>query len=176
MEETRVNQALKEALDTQVNEASTNIKTLIEDAKEQLEDNSQSIKQDIKAALDNQMSDFTTNIKALLKDVKTQIKNQMTTTDTPKSPSTQNKNSQTPNSNHTTPTVTTYTSALINPLPHANPKLAVREGIKACQFAITGINDTAISHLNNLQLKELLNNTITDIRMKTGKICSVTCI
>ena len=76
----------------------------------------------------------------------------------------------------TTIATTMYASALINPPPHANPKLAAREGIKAQQFAISGIKDSAISHLNNQQIKELLNNTLLDLGMSNGKIRLVTSI
>ena len=84
--------------------------------------------------------------------------------------SSNNTNTNTKTVTHQHIPVNTYVSALINPPPHANPKLAAREGIKACQFALTGIKESAISHLNNLQLKDLLRNTITELGMSAGKI------
>ena len=69
----------------------------------------------------------------------------------------------TPQAAQISPLPHTYTSALINPPPHANPKLAACEGIKARQFALTGLKDSAISRLNPSQLKTLTNKIIIDL-------------
>ena len=42
------------------------------------------------------------------------------------------------------------------------------------QFAISGIKNSSPSSLNPTQLKSLLNNTITELGIPTGKICTVT--
>ena len=80
----------------------------------------------------------------------------------------------TPQAAQISPSPHTYASALINPPPHANPKLAACKGIKARQFALTGLKDSAISHLNPSQLKTLTNKIITDLGHTTGKIRSIT--
>ena len=79
-----------------------------------------------------------------------------------------------PQATQISPPTHTYASALINPPPHANPKLAAREGIKARQFALIGLKDSALSHLNPSQLKTLTNKIISDLGHPTGKIHSIT--
>ena len=78
------------------------------------------------------------------------------------------------NTNITAPVTTAYATALINPPPHTNPKLAAREGIKAWQFVIIGPKDSKISHLTNQQLKDLINNIILGLGFPSGKLYSVT--
>ena len=46
------------------------------------------------------------------------------------------------------------------------------EGIKACQFAISGIKKSSISHLNPAQIKALINNILPELGLPAGKICS----
>ena len=75
--------------------------------------------------------------------------------------------------NQQSPIPITYTLALINPPPHANPKLAAREGIKARQFALSGLNTSSISHLTPSQIKDLLNNITTELGLTAGKIRTV---
>ena len=48
------------------------------------------------------------------------------------------------------------------------------EGIKARQFAISGIKNTSHSSPNTTQLKSLLNEIITELGIPTGKICTIT--
>ena len=167
LEDTHLQQTLKDTLDTQVNEVTTNIKLLTDDAGEKI------------------VNSVASNIKLLIDEAREKIGNQAMQNHTPTSDITQddrhnssnnastNTNTNTNSVAHQHLLVKTYASALINPPPHANPKLAAREGIKARQFALTGIQESAISHLNNLQLKDLLNNTITELGMTVGKIRSV---
>src|SRR5271168_3207360 len=68
------------------------------------------------------------------------------------------------------PTPTSYASVLVNPPAHANPKIAAREGIKARQFLIQGINESKFSHLDAIQLKDKFNKILKEIGLPTGKI------
>ena len=63
--------------------------------------------------------------------------------------------------------------AFINPPPHTNPKLAAREGIKVRQFALSGLNTSSISHLTPSQIKDPLNNIVTDLGLTSGKIRTI---
>ena len=50
--------------------------------------------------------------------------------------------------------VKTYAQTLVSPPPHANPKLAAREGIRARQFMLEGvIRESKMGEMNNTQLK-----------------------
>ena len=54
-----------------------------------------------------------------------------------------------------------YAEALINPPPHANPKLAAREGIRARQIMLEGIDPTTtIGQMNGAQIKIELNKIL----------------
>jgi hypothetical protein len=66
-----------------------------------------------------------------------------------------------------------YASATINPPPHANPRVAAKEGIKARQFLMEGIADTKFSHTDVFQLKTELNKLLTDIGLQNGKIRTI---
>ena len=129
MEETRINETVKEAFDSQITEFTSDMKLLIEDAKEKIDTHLKSSEERI-----NQML----------------------------SDAAQTKQAQ----------PTTYATALINPPPHANPKIAAREGIKARQFLLEGIKDTKFSHLDTFQLKSELNKILTEMGSDKGKIRS----
>jgi hypothetical protein len=54
-----------------------------------------------------------------------------------------------------------YTESLIHPPPHANPRLAAREGIRARQIMLEGIDqDSKLSHLDGTQLKTEFNKIL----------------
>jgi hypothetical protein len=48
----------------------------------------------------------------------------------------------------TTARPSTYASALINPPPHANLRIAAKEGIKARQILLDGIKESEINHMD----------------------------
>lgn len=101
--------------------------------------------------------------------------NKITTmTNTPSTQPTLLPNPTTTATTAITTTTTTYASALINPPPHANLKIAEREGIKARQFLIEGTKKSRISNLDMLQTKLELNKIITELGIQKGKIQSVT--
>jgi hypothetical protein len=59
------------------------------------------------------------------------------------------------------------------PPPHANPRIAAREGIRARQFLLEGISETKFSHTDVLQLKTELNKILGAIGADKVKIRSV---
>jgi hypothetical protein len=68
---------------------------------------------------------------------------------------------------------TTYASIINNPPPHANPRVAAKEGIKARQILLDGIANTKFSHTDVFQLKTELNNILGGLGLKDGKIRSI---
>ena len=133
LEDLQINQTLKDAFDSQINELTSDMQSLLVNDRRKT-----------KWSLQKAASIVASNISSAL--APTQLN---------------------------TPT-NTYALALINPPPHANPKLAAREGIKARQFALAGFKKSKISHLNLIQFKNLLNNVLVEIGLTTGKISSVT--
>jgi hypothetical protein len=133
MEDTQVHESLRIALDTQMTEFTSDMKMLVEDAKEKINAN-------IKAA-----EERINNITAA---------------------------APIPPTQHRQP-ANSYASALVNPPAHANPRIAAKEGIKARQFLMEGINNSKFSHLDNVQLKTTINNFLSDLDQPSGKIRSV---
>jgi hypothetical protein len=66
-----------------------------------------------------------------------------------------------------------YASIANTPPPHANPRVAAKEGIKARQFLMEGLKDTKFSHTDIFQLKTELNIILGGLGLKNGKIRSV---
>jgi len=121
----------------------------------------------LREALDSQMSEFTSDFKMLIEDAKEKINEHAKATEAhltkiASTTSTANR-----------PPATTYASILVNPPAHANPKIAAREGIKARQFLIQGINDSKFSHFDTIQLKVELNKILSELGIPTGKIRAV---
>jgi hypothetical protein len=121
----------------------------------------------LREALDSQMTEFTSNFKILIEDMKEKIDEHTKATEAhlvkiaPTAPTAGR------------PTTTSYASVLVNPPAHANPKIAAREGIKARQFLIQGINESKFSHLDVTQLKDGFNKILTELGLSTGKIRAV---
>ena len=148
MEDTQIYTVVKEAVNIQINKVTTDIQKLIEDAMDKL---------------NNQFKQVEAKIASLKPLTQTMFDNQPI----------HSHASTTLMLSQTNPIPNTYAAALINP-PHANPKLAAHKGIKARQFAISGIKNSSHSSLNPTQLKFLLNNIITELGIPTGKIYTVT--
>ena len=72
-----------------------------------------------------------------------------------------------------TTTTMTYATALISPPPHANPRLAAKESIKARQFLLLGIKESAFGQLDPQQLKAEFNKQLKNLNVNEGKIRSV---
>jgi len=69
--------------------------------------------------------------------------------------------------NTTTSTKCSYADTLINPLSHADSKLAAREEIRARQVMLKGIDQsTKIGKIDGTQLKTKLNKIMVDIGWK----------
>lgn len=131
MEETQINGVLKGAFDTQITELTSDMATLIKDAKEKL--NEQYEQNEVRFA---------------------QFMDKMAA---------QPRNNQ----------PATYASVMANPPPHANPRVAAKEGIKARQFLIEGLTDTKFSHSDVTQLKAEFNKFLGALGLVDGKIRSV---
>ena len=71
------------------------------------------------------------------------------------------------------PPPATYASAIFNPPPHVNPKLAAKEGIKARQFLLLGVKESVFRQYDTQKLKAELNKVLQDLGFKDGKIRSV---
>ena len=131
MEDTQINLTVKEAFDSQITEFTSDMKMLIVDAKEKLDDHFKVTEERLTQAI---------NISAA------QVK-------------------QTPTN--------TYASVLTTPPPHANPRIAAREGIRARQFLLEGISNTKFSHTDVFRLKTELNKILGDLGADKVKIRSV---
>jgi hypothetical protein len=115
MEETQINEILKEAFNAQITELTSDMATLVEDAKEKLNDHVKETEERI-----------------------TQLIGRATVQ---------------PTQVH----ATSYAAMVNNPPPHANPRVAAKEGIKARQFLLEGLINTKFSHTDVFQLKTELN-------------------
>lgn len=69
--------------------------------------------------------------------------------------------------------VQSYATALFNPPPHANPKIAAKEGVKTRQFLLLGIKESAYGQYDTQKLKSELNKIARKQGLKQGKIRSV---
>ena len=120
---------------------------------EELEENT--INETVRAAFNSQIMEFTSDMKLLVEDVNSKIEDHLRITMEKLARASSSINSQA----HRTDSDTTYASALIKPPPHVNPRIAAREGIKACQFLLMGIKESAYGQLNSQKLKAKLNKT-----------------
>ena len=68
---------------------------------------------------------------------------------------------------------TTYASVLNIPPPHANPRIAAKEGIRVRQFLLEGLANTKFSHTDVFQLKTELNKFLENLGLNDRKIRSV---
>ena len=121
----------------------------------------------LREALDSQMTEFMSDFKLLAEDAKEKFDEHVKATEkrlaslatfAPAQPR---------------PITGTYTLALVNPPAHANPKVAAREGIKARQFMVSGLNESKLSHLDTFHLKAEINKLLPELGLPAGKIRSV---
>lgn len=131
MEESQINSTVKEAFDSQITEFTSDMKLLIEDAREKIDMHLKTSEEKVNQLINNAMAQ--------------------------------------PRQTHQS----SYASALIAPPPHANPRVAAREGIKARQFMLEGMDDTRLAHMDNVQLKLELNKILLEAGLEKGKIRSV---
>jgi hypothetical protein len=134
---------------------------------EELEE--QTIHETIRVAFDSQITEFTADMKLLVEDANEKISRHMTESTEQIAKATAAAhlpaNSQTNVAGRTN-----YASALINRPSNINPKLAAKEGIKARQFLLTGIQDTAYGQYDTQKLKTLINKMTRDLGMEEGKL------
>ena len=131
MEETQINKILQDSFNTQISELTSDMATLIKDAKEQLQEQ------------------FIVNEARLTQLI--------------------DKAAVQPRTNPTG----TYAAAASNPPPHANPRVAAKEGIKARQFLLEGLTNTKFSHTDTTQLKAEFNTILGTLGLSEGRIRSV---
>ena len=131
LEETQINGTVKEAFDSQITEFTSDMKMLIEDAREKIDEHLKVSEEKIAQAMANA--------------------------------ATQANRNQT----------NTFASVLVTPPPHANPKIAAKEGIKARQFLLEGIKESKFSRYDIHQLKVELNKILQELGLEKGKIRSV---
>ena len=131
MEETQINEILKEAFNTQITELTSDMATLIEDAKEKLNGHFKETEGRLAQLVD----------RAAVQPRQAQP--------------------------------TSYAAIVSNPPPHANPRIAAKEGIKARQFLLEGLINTKFSHTDVTQLKTEFNNILGGLGLSSGKIRSI---
>jgi len=131
MEETQINGILREAFNNQITELTSDMASLIENAKDKLNKHFKDTEDRLSQVID----------KAAAQPRQTQP--------------------------------ATYASAITNPPPHANPRVAAKEGIKARQFLMEGISSTKFSHTDVFQLKTEFNKILGDLGLQNGKIRSI---
>lgn len=119
-------------------------------------------------AFDSQITEYTTDMKMLIEDAKDKLDQHFKATE---GRLTQNIDKAAAQPRQAQPV--TYASTLTNPPPHANPRIAAKEGIKARQFLLEGIANTKFSHTDVFQFKTELNNILGAIGLKSGKIRSI---
>ena len=127
---------------------------------EEMEENA--VNELVRDAVISQTNELAQDMKCLVEDAKEKIGdhiktvlNQLTTLiPAPVAPSPETS----PDSQTTPPSQHTYADALINPPTHANPRLAAREGIRARQIMLEGIDQSSkIGTMNGLELKVEFN-------------------
>jgi len=125
LEETAVNEIVRDAVTTQLNELTADVKLLVNDVKEKIDDHMKSF------------------------------------------PPASNVNTA-DKSHHQPPRgPRTYANVLVSPPPHANPKLAAREGIRARQFMLEGLEGSPkVSQMSAPQLKAEFNRILERLGAK----------
>jgi hypothetical protein len=122
----------------------------------------------VKEAFDSQITEFTSDMKLLIEDAKEKIDGHLKETEGRFAQITENTASQVKQAQPNT-----YASALNAPPPHANPRIAAKEGIKARQFLLEGLSNTKFSHTDVFQLKTEINNILGSLGLLNGKIRSI---
>ena len=123
------------------------------------------INETVRDAVISQLSELTSDVKLLIDDAKQKIDEHI-----------QTKSTELGNATTTPPqpgrALRSYAQALINPPPHANPRLSAREGIRARQIMLTGAEGSKVSQLNGLELKKELDRILENLGLEGRKIRS----
>jgi hypothetical protein len=128
----------------------------------------------VRDAVISQLNELTQDMKSLVEDAKekfdTYVQSKLSETATPPSPPLPD--------NRDVPGVLkrkTYGDALISPPPHADPRLAAREGIRARQILLEGIDSTSkVGQMNGTQLKVEFNRIFEQLGFEEKGVRSVT--
>lgn len=139
----------------------------------------ETINETVRSAFDSQITEFMLDMQLLIEDVKSKIDTHLKDalkpwsqgtatlpTPTPSLPLPKEVTQTQPNPRPMlTNAAMSYTSVLINPPSHANPRLVAREGIKARQFLLfdeLGENAMPLQH-DLQQLKAHMNKALRDV-------------
>jgi len=133
---------------------------------EELEDTQ--INETVKDAFDSQMTEFGLDVKSLIENVKDNIDLHLKETAGRLTQLVDDMAAQPRPAQSVT-----YASVLSVPPPHANPRIAAKEGIKARQFLLEGLESTKFSHTDVFQLKTELNKSLENLGLTDGKIRSI---
>ena len=145
----------------------------------------EAINETVRSAFDSQITEFMSDMQLLIEDVKSKIDTHLKDalkpwsqgtatlpTPTPSLPLPKEVTQTQPNPRPMlTNAATSYTSVLINPPSHANPRLVAREGIKARQFLLfdePGENAMPLQH-DLQQLKAHMNKALLDVGVSIEK-------
>lgn len=121
----------------------------------------------VREAVISQLNELTTDMKALVEDVKEKIDEHIQQMPTEKNSTEATKNQE------RSPSQWSYAKALINPPLHTNPRLAAREGIRARQMMLEGVDaNSKVGQMNNTQLKVEFNRILTELGLKGKNIRS----
>jgi hypothetical protein len=138
------------------------------------------INETVRDAFDSQITEFTSDMRLLVDDVNTKIDShlqmaleQIAKASEKATTRSQASNERSQDRNSAPLPLATYASALVNPPPYADPKMAAKEGIKARQVLLTGIKDSALGQHDTQQLKAEFNKVLRGLDQKGGKIKSV---
>jgi len=149
VEENALHQTVRESVTVQLNELASDLKDYITDATQRIDSHMESRLEEISEAT-----------KTLVNKVKTSI------SDNP------------PPGNHNTGNVAPpldYRRALMNPPPHADPRLAAKEGIRIRQFMVEGVTrDSRIGKMTTAEAKKAANKALENAGSGGHKARSVT--
>jgi len=137
---------------------------------EEMEDNA--VNEVVRDAVISQTNELAEDIKSLVEDAKEKIGthiqerlNELTPFSAPDRPHTL----------HDAPKRPSYANVLIDPPSHADPKLAAREGIRARQIMLEGIDPTSkVGLMNGMEMKEEFNKILNENGLEGKGIRSVT--
>jgi hypothetical protein len=119
----------------------------------------------IRDAVNSQFTELTSEVKLLLTDTQEKLGEMIHNTDKVKTTDALRREPE--------PAVRSYSQMLINPPPHANPRLAAREGIRARQFMIEGPQrESTIGQMNGIQLKNEFNRILGELSQADNKVRS----
>ena len=109
------------------------------------------IKAILKEAFDIQIKELMSDMAMLIEDAKEKLNSHFKETEG-RLTQLVDKAAIQPKQTHTT----TYAAVANNPPPHANLRIAAKEGIKARQFLLKGLTNTKYSHTDVFQLKTVM--------------------